>query len=204
MWAVVAPPRSITHPLHRCLFSPVSSLSSSSIPPHHCAAFLLSLLSSLQQEHFCSVYSPKHRLPNKVKPSLSAPGSTLHAFTPNMEVLLLPTWPRRVVYGGRCWTSSWWTSTWLLCLSSKVCLVSTHMRTFHATCVTAHHMCSAETQVYRALKGSCCAFLIFCHIYALTVRDASIKHGQNFKWCHLWPNAQASHCSKDFDSDSFF
>lgn len=77
MWAVVAPPRSITHPLYRCLFSPVSSLSSSSIPPHHCAAFLLSLLSSLQQEHFCSVYSPKHRLPNKVKPRLSAPGSTL-------------------------------------------------------------------------------------------------------------------------------
>lgn len=71
----------IIHPSHRCLFLQYLLLSSAifftllishlspSLPP-------ASLL-SLHQAHFCSVYSPKLQLPNKVKPNPSSLGSTL-------------------------------------------------------------------------------------------------------------------------------
>lgn len=58
-----------------------SFLSSSCIHPHHCSAYTttppLPFLPSLHQEHFCSVYSPKLQLPNKVKPNRRSLGSEL-------------------------------------------------------------------------------------------------------------------------------
>lgn len=65
-------PHSITHPPpppNIFLFSPRLPSPSSSSP----ASFFL----PLHQERFCSVYSPKLRLPNKVKPNPTSPASAL-------------------------------------------------------------------------------------------------------------------------------
>lgn len=102
------------------IFLPSSSLLSAasfSLLDFHSSSSPLCLpfLPALHQEHFCSVYSPKLWLPNKVKPNLSSLSSAPSHPIWKSFFPCVPGVFTGVLHAGNC-TLSWWWCTWFLML----------------------------------------------------------------------------------------